>query len=116
MQPLETVYAREAATLDEAKWMMQPQDKHTYRDAMTGQPLNFEFAAIARRMFDEVEAVQAQGEIVYRDAINGQPLNTKLVEEARRQEMEYFEAKGVWYRRPRAEAFKGANHGQVGGC
>ena len=78
-----------------AKGVMQPQGKHTYIDAMTGQPIDSELVAAARRTFDEIEAVQAQGEIVYRDAISGQALNTEFVNEARRKEMEYFEAKGV---------------------
>ena len=57
-------------------------------------------------MLNEVEAVQAVEEMAYKDAITGQPLNTKLVEEARRKELEYFESKGVWHRRPQSEAFK----------
>ena len=60
VQPIKTSCAHEAARIDEAKMMMQPQDRYTYRDAMTGQPLNLELTAVARKMFDEIEAVQAQ--------------------------------------------------------
>jgi len=40
----------------------------------------------------------------YKDDITGQPLIDALVREARAKELAYFEEKGVWERRPRAEA------------
>ena len=40
------------------------------------------------------------------DAITGQPLDPVLVAEARKKELEYFETKGVWHKRPRAEAYR----------
>ena len=44
-------------------------------------------------------------EIVHKDAVTGQPLQWPLVAAARKLELEYFEAKKVWLKRPRAEAF-----------
>ena len=45
-------------------------------------------------------------EKVIKDAISGQVLEKDLVEQARREELEYFESKNVWYKRPRSEAFQ----------
>ena len=40
----------------------------------------------------------------FRDDLTGQPLKPELVKAARRKELEYFNTKGVWTLRPRAEA------------
>ena len=72
------------AAAENRKRMTQPRGTYTYRDAMTGRPINPELAVVVGQLFDEVEAVQAQGEMAYKDAITGQPLNSKLVEQARR--------------------------------
>ena len=59
------------------------------------------------RLIDEegTEAYGIQGEKVYRDATSGQVLDPILVKEARRKELQYFESKCVWHKRPRAEAY-----------
>ena len=56
---------------------------------------------------EEMESVLAKFEQEsFRDAVTGQSLYPALVREARREELEYFASKGVWYKRPRAEAYK----------
>ncbi len=52
----------------------------------------------------EEEALTVQGARVYKDAITGQTLIPELVEAARREELRYLLCKGVWVKRPRAEA------------
>jgi len=42
----------------------------------------------------------------FKDDITGQLLNDSLVVEARAKEMTYFASKGVWIKKPRAEAFE----------
>ena len=42
----------------------------------------------------------------YRDDITKQPLLDGLVDEARAKELEYFAPKGVWIKRPKADAFQ----------
>jgi hypothetical protein len=42
----------------------------------------------------------------FKDDITGQLLNDSLVMEARAKEMTYFASKGVWIKKPRAEAFE----------
>ncbi len=61
--------------------------------------------------FEDVELMIAQSEIPsaycsgrYRDDLTGQPLVDDLVAEARKKELQYFCAKGVWIKRPKAEA------------
>ena len=44
-------YARDASKVDEAKRMMQPQDRYRYRDALTGQPFNLAVTAVAMGSF-----------------------------------------------------------------
>ena len=41
----------------------------------------------------------------FRDAVTGQSLDSTLVREARRKEVQYFESKWVWHKRPRSEAY-----------
>ena len=43
---------------------------------------------------------------VFKDTTTGQVLNPKLVMAARLKELEYFESKGVWIRRPRSECIR----------
>ena len=54
---------------------------------------------------DVVLNAMEHGKEEFRDGPTGQPLNAEMVRAARREELEYFESKGVWHRRPRAEAF-----------
>ena len=49
----------------------------------------------------------------YRDDTTGQILKDSLVVEARRKELEYFVSKGVWIKRPRAEARKNTGRGPI---
>jgi hypothetical protein len=71
----------------------------SYHDALTGERLSVEESAVAERVF----AVHSNDE-VFKDSVTGQPLEKALVSAARKLEMEYFEEKNVWERRPRAEA------------
>ena len=71
----------------------------SYHDALTGERLSVEESAVAERVF----AVHSKDE-VFKDSVTGQPLEKALVRAARKLEMEYFEEKNVWERRPRAEA------------
>ena len=50
----------------------------------------------------------------YLDAVTGQPLIPALVRAARAEELRYFETKGVWHRRPRAEALMRTGKAQQG--
>ena len=52
----------------------------------------------------EVCSMQESGGEEFRDDVTGQLLRPDLVREARRKELEYFAAKGVWVKRPIAEA------------
>ena len=54
----------------------------------------------------EQEIFLTEGEVKYRDSVTGQPLRAELVRAARRKELEYFVAKGVWRKAPRAEALR----------
>ena len=49
----------------------------------------------------------------YRDDITGQVLRDDLVEEARCLELKYFNAKGVWEKRPKAEARSATGRGAI---
>ena len=51
---------------------------------------------------EDLMKLQAQGGRVIKDAITGQALNPELVREARREELEYFAAKHVWFKRSRS--------------
>ena len=53
-----------------------------------------------------VDAKKHRGPENFRDAVTGQSLDPTLVREARRKELQYFESKGVWHKRPRSEAYK----------
>ena len=55
---------------------------------------------------DELNAVYKQGESVIRDALTGQALDPELVRKARRAELDYFESKNVWFKKPREDAFR----------
>ena len=56
--------------------------------------------------YDQLNAVYKQGEAVIKDALTGQALDSKLVKIARQAELDYFESKNVWFKRPRAESFQ----------
>ncbi len=71
-----------------------------YVDHATGEVLEGEDAVAAERVF----TVQRQAHESFRDSVTGQPLRAELVRAARKLEMEYFETKGVWEKRPRSEA------------
>jgi len=76
------------------------EDTVRYFDHLTGEQLEGEDAVAAERVF----AVQVKEHASYRDSVTGQPLRTELVRAARKLELEYFEAKQVWEKRPRSEA------------
>ena len=83
----------------QAQWE-ENADVVTYRDFETGTLLSVE-------EYKHLETAFAMGENHERpciDAVSGQPLNRGLVELARRKELDYFRDKGVWVKRPRAEA------------
>ena len=52
----------------------------------------------------EVYNVQIDGDTVYRDDLTGQVLDPVLVRAARQKELDFFEAKEVWTKRPLDEA------------
>ena len=49
----------------------------------------------------------------YRDDLTGQVLKDELVQEARTKELSYFADKGVWSKRPKAEARNATGKGPV---
>ena len=54
-----------------------------------------------------VDVRHLQGPITFfRDAITGHSQDPRLVREARQKELQYFESKRVWHKRPRSEAYK----------
>ena len=53
----------------------------------------------------EINALSKQPGII-RDALTGQELDYEMVMEARQIELEYFESKNVWYKKPRSEAYQ----------
>ena len=65
----------------------------------------------------QVLHVRIEHEPVYRDDLTGQVLPTELVILARAKELEYFESKGVWEKRPLGEARRrtGKPRSQCGG-
>ena len=75
--------------------LLQP----SFYDAFTGERLSGEEGVAAQKVFQITNK-----EVVYKDSVTGQPLERSLVHAARKLELEYFEAKEVWVRRPRAEA------------
>ena len=82
---------------------LQPQfeeDVVLYYDHATGALLEGEDAIAAEKVF----AVQPQHHENFRDSVTGQPLRAELVRAARKLELEYFDAKQVWEKRPRSEA------------
>ena len=76
------------------------EDQTKYYDHLTGAVLEGEELAAAEKVF----AVQQKIHEGYRDSVTGQPLRADLVKAARKLELEYFDAKQVWERRPRSEA------------
>ena len=64
---------------------------------------------------DDADPLLAVGgdEVEFRDAITGQPLDPALVRAARREELEYFAAKPVWRKVPRAEATRRLGKPQI---
>ena len=52
----------------------------------------------------DIYEVEIDGGPIYRDDLTGQVLDSKLVREARQKELDFFEAKKVWQRRPFEEA------------
>ena len=65
-----------------------------------------ETAASKSLQTGETPAMVSQGVKIYKDALTGQPLIPQLVMAARRLELEYFESKHVWDKRPREESFR----------
>ena len=53
---------------------------------------------------EDVYEVEIDGGPIYHDDLTGQILDSKLVREARQKELDFFEAKNVWLRRPFEEA------------
>ena len=76
------------------------EDQTRYYDHFTGAVLEGTDVVAAERVF----SVQQQAHESYKDSVTGQPLRAELVRAARKLEMEYFEAKQVWEKRPRSEA------------
>ena len=54
---------------------------------------------------EDVDIFGMEHEKVFKDAITGQILDPILVREARKKELEYFESKEVWFKRPKSEAY-----------
>ena len=54
------------------------------------------------RLEDDKALLKLNGDEEYRDSLTGQLLDPKLVQAARRKELEYFAAKQVWVKVPRA--------------
>ena len=54
----------------------------------------------------DVQAGLAEKKDQFNDSLTGQPLNADLVRAARRKELEYFAAKRVWRKVPRADALR----------
>ncbi len=73
----------------------------TFQDLRTGEALDEADAVVAERVF---AVSDASARLQYRDAVSGQPLEPALVRAARKKELEYFDHKQVWRKRPRAEA------------
>ena len=48
----------------------------------------------------DIYEVEIDGGPIYRDDLTGQVLDSKLVREARQNELDFFEAKNVWQRKP----------------
>ena len=53
---------------------------------------------------EHVLEIQIDGGPIYRDDLTGQVLDSVLVAAARKKELDFFEAKGVWLKKPIAEA------------
>ena len=73
------------------------------------QALNHEVADVAATLFEvdndvEVCTADRSGRIL--DSLSGQPLDSNRVKKARQEELQYFEDKGVWTKRPRQEAYQ----------
>ena len=80
----------------------EDRDVTTYRDFETGSLLNVtEFPHI-----EQAFKLQTKGPEKFVDSVTGQPLDAALVRAARKKELQYFEDKRVWTRRPREEAFQ----------
>ena len=60
--------------------------------------------SISGEKIRDVAYVKIEEEATYRDDITGQPLDPELVRAARAKELEYFESKRVWVKRPLEEA------------
>ncbi len=76
------------------------EDQTRYYDHFTGAVLEGENLVAAERVF----AVQQKMHEGFKDSVTGQPLRADLVRAARQLELEYFDAKQVWEKRPRSEA------------
>ena len=55
---------------------------------------------------ETVFKLQTRGPEKFVDSVTGQPLGAVLVRAARQNELQYFEDKRVWTRRPREEALR----------
>ena len=76
-----------------------------YRNAVKGELLPLLLVKAAESLFDEDDQAakvnaRRTRETVYNDAVTGQPLQWGLVEAARKCELEYFDSKKVWKKRP----------------
>ena len=65
-----------------------------------GEAFDSDEAEAAANVFTMASGVKA----VYVDSVTGQPLDSALVNKARALELDYFESKRVWEKRPYAEA------------
>ena len=77
------------------------EDLDVYRDAITGEVLEGEERVAAANVFS---LDSRTGTTRYTDSVTGQPLDGALVTAARALELEYFENKKVWEKRPYGEA------------
>jgi hypothetical protein len=77
------------------------EDAVGYFDALTGEVLDGDDVKLAVNAFTPSTG---RTSAVYLDSVTGQPLESALVEKARELEMEYFNSKKVWAKRPYAEA------------
>ena len=72
-----------------------------YFDAITGETITIEEHPELEKIY---KLSEFQNEI-FLDSVSGQPLEEALVRLARAKEMDYFESKKVWEKRPRQEAY-----------
>ena len=89
-------------TLKHGVYGLQPafdEDEVKYYDAATGMIVEGEDVMAAEKVFSVHTAHEN-----FVDSVSGQPLQASLVKAARALELEYFNSKCVWEKRPRGEA------------